>query len=232
MNDRCIPTDTESLPVKEQLAVLVARRAPGAGIYRRALDEIHRLTTERDEAIARAEKAETERGTMNNRKTVELNIPRSAEERIIAYKEWHCAGCGVPVHDLVKRCDCMTMVACKEGHESVWMIDPNKPDIETQLSIAKANTEFIAGELKKATDTSLDRMRERDALKGAYRAIQKQNDDLRADIERKDAALREGHEVLHKLACFVSTHDGAKEDICAAMATIRAALSEPKQEEK
>lgn len=40
MSDRYLPTDTEPLPVREQLARLIERRAPGASIYKRALDEI------------------------------------------------------------------------------------------------------------------------------------------------------------------------------------------------
>lgn len=40
MTNRYLPTNTEPLPVREQLTRLIQRRAPGASIYKRALDEI------------------------------------------------------------------------------------------------------------------------------------------------------------------------------------------------
>ena len=63
---------------------------------------------------------------MSQRKTIELNIPKTADDRIASQSEWHCAGCGISVPDLVKRCGCYTMVACKEGHKSTWMVDPRE----------------------------------------------------------------------------------------------------------
>lgn len=53
-------------------------------------------------------------------KTVNLDIPKTAAERIAA-QEWKCAGCGATSPSREQSCDCPTSVVTR-GHEQAWKI--------------------------------------------------------------------------------------------------------------
>lgn len=87
-------------------------------------------------------------------KTVELNVPRTAAERIDALDGWKCCGCGMPYPDRMKRCDCATGVLFRQTgtglvHETKIDNAPVAPDVTAALKTAIQHIEHMAAWIAK-----------------------------------------------------------------------------------
>lgn len=65
---------------------------------------------------------------MGNQKIVELNIPRTAAERVA----WKCCGCGMPYPDRVRRCDCATNVLSRGNRIMEYETKLDRPEEENE----------------------------------------------------------------------------------------------------
>lgn len=71
-SDKYIPTDTKPVPIDEQLAALVLKRAPGAAVHKRALDALRTLQ-ERNRMLMREREGAREDAAKYQRAAAELS---------------------------------------------------------------------------------------------------------------------------------------------------------------
>lgn len=87
-------------------------------------------------------------------KTIELNIPRTAAERIGA-QEWKCAGCGRPTPGRARSCECPTNVVSRSDGATAWKREANAVEISEHChSLISRLYETPAAKLK-AKDVDL-----------------------------------------------------------------------------